>query len=130
MEWIGLVCLGLILCYSGYPGRVKTLESKVKKLEKKNAALSRTNSDAKNRSAEGALKMSQIINDLKGKKCNMVLRDSIDSLFDNKLACTVLDTDEEWIKINCVKEDKKKGESSETIRIIRIDDIESIEYSE
>ena len=58
MEWIGLVCLGLILCYSGYPGRVKTLESKVKKLEKKNAALSRTNFDAKNRSAEGALKMS------------------------------------------------------------------------
>ncbi len=130
MEWIGLVCLGLILCYSGYPGRVKTLESKVKKLEKKNAALSRTNFDAKNRSAEGALKMSQIINDLKGKKCNMVLRDSIDSLFDNELACTVLDTDEEWIKINCVKEDKKKGESSETIRLIRIDDIESIEYSE
>ena len=102
----------------------------MKKLEKKNAALSRTNSDAKNRSAEGALKMSQIINDLKGKKCNVVLRDITDSLFDNELACTVLETDEEWIKVSCVKEDKKKGTSSETIRIIRIDDIESIEYGE
>lgn len=130
MEWIGLVCLGLILCYAGYPGRVKVLESKVKKLEKKNSVLSRTNSEAKNKSAEGALKMSQIINDLKGKKCSVVLRDSMDSLFDDKLACTVLDTDEEWIKISCVKADKKKGESSETVRIIRIDDIESIEYGE
>lgn len=122
MEWIGLVCLGLILCYSGYPGRVKALESKMKKLEKKNVG--------ERKSEKGALKMSQIINDLKGKKCNMVLRDSIDSLFDNKLACTVLETDEEWIKVSCVKEDKKKGTSSETIRIIRIDDIESIEYGE
>ena len=72
----------------------------MKKLEKKNVG--------ERKSEKGALKMSQIINDLKGKKCNMVLRDSIDSLFDNKLACTVLETDEEWIKVAASRRIRKK----------------------
>lgn len=130
MEWIGLVCLGLILCYSGYLGRVKTLESKVEKLEKKNAAHNRRDQNSKNKSAEGALKMSEIINGLKGKNCKISFKDIVDTIFDDEIACTVLDTDEEWIKIRCVKEEKKKEERSETVMIIRIDDIESIEYGE
>ena len=51
-------------------------------------------------------------------------------MYDDEISCTVLDTDEEWIKLRCVKEEKKKDGRSETVRIIRIDDIESIEYSE
>ena len=35
MEWFGIVALLLLLCYSAYPGKVKRLETKVKRLEKK-----------------------------------------------------------------------------------------------
>ena len=35
MEWFGIVALLLMLCYSAYPGKVKRLETKVKRLEKK-----------------------------------------------------------------------------------------------
>ena len=34
MEWFGIVALLLLLCYSEYPGKVKRLETKVKRLEK------------------------------------------------------------------------------------------------
>ena len=34
MEWIGLVALALILCYSSYPGRVRRLETTMKKVER------------------------------------------------------------------------------------------------
>ena len=34
MEWFGIVALLLLLCYSAYPGKVKRLETKVKRLEK------------------------------------------------------------------------------------------------
>ena len=34
MEWFGIVALLLMLCYSAYPGKVKRLETKVKRLEK------------------------------------------------------------------------------------------------
>ena len=33
-EWVGIVALLLLLCYSAYPGKVKRLETKVKRLEK------------------------------------------------------------------------------------------------
>ena len=35
MEWFGIAALLLLLCYSAYPGKVKRLEMKVKRLEKK-----------------------------------------------------------------------------------------------
>ena len=35
MEWFGIAALLLLLCYSAYPGKVKRLETKVKRLEKK-----------------------------------------------------------------------------------------------
>lgn len=130
MGWLSLVCLALILCYSGYPKKVKVLESKVKKLERKNSELSRANSYAKNRSAEGDLEMSQIMNEIKGKNCNIVLQNTMENMFDNTLDGIVLDVDEEWIKIRCKVKDKKKGKTVEAVKIIRIDDIESIEYSE
>lgn len=54
MEWFGIVALVLILCYSAYPGKVKRLETKVKRLEKKQ---------------RGVAYMSKLINDLVGKQC-------------------------------------------------------------
>ena len=35
MEWFGIAALLLLLCYSAYPGKVKRLEMRVKRLEKK-----------------------------------------------------------------------------------------------
>ena len=35
MEYCGIIALVLLLCYSAYPGKVKRLESKVKRLEKR-----------------------------------------------------------------------------------------------
>ena len=52
MEWFGIVALLLLLCYSAYPGKVKRLEMKVKRLEKKQ---------------RGVAYMSKLINDLVGK---------------------------------------------------------------
>ena len=49
MEWFGIVALLLMLCYSAYPGKVKRLETKVKRLEKKQ---------------RGVAYMSKLINDL------------------------------------------------------------------
>ena len=34
MEWIGLVAFVFVLCYASYPGRVKRLETTIKKLER------------------------------------------------------------------------------------------------
>ena len=33
MEWFGIIALILLLYYSAYPGKVKRLETKVKRLE-------------------------------------------------------------------------------------------------
>ena len=54
MEWFGIAALLLLLCYSAYPGKVKRLETKVKRLEKKQ---------------RGVAYMSKLINDLVGKQC-------------------------------------------------------------
>ena len=54
MEWFGIVALLLLFCYSAYPGKVKRLETKVKRLEKKQ---------------RGVAYMSKLINDLVGKQC-------------------------------------------------------------
>ncbi len=35
MEYCGIIALVLLLCYSAYPRKVKRLEAKVKRLEKK-----------------------------------------------------------------------------------------------
>lgn len=35
MERVGLVALALILCYSLYPNKVKQLQNKIKRLERK-----------------------------------------------------------------------------------------------
>ena len=52
MEWFGIIALILLLYYSAYPGKVKRLETKVKRLEKKQ---------------RGVAYMSKLINDLVGK---------------------------------------------------------------
>ena len=57
MEWFGIVVMLLLLCYSAYPGKVKRLETKVKRLEKKQ---------------RGVAYMSKLVNDLVGN--NVIIR--------------------------------------------------------
>lgn len=90
MEWFGIVALLLLLCYSAYPGKVKRLETKVKRLEKKQ---------------RGVAYMSKLINDLVEKQC--IIRSEFIFSFAGKteLSCKIIDADDEWIKI-CYTEKK------------------------
>lgn len=79
--------------------RLDTLERKVKKLE---------------RNVNGGSKMSGIIKDLIGMECTI----DGDDFFSTR--CTVLDADDEWVKL--IVHEKKK----DLTKIIRIDNIDSI----
>ena len=106
MEWFGIVALLLLLCYSAYPGKVKRLETKVKRLEKKQ---------------RGVAYMSKLINDLVGKQC--IIRSEFIFSFAGKteLSCKIIDADDEWIKI-CYTEKKDK----QVVKLMRIENIDSI----
>ena len=107
MEWFGIIALILLLYYSAYPGKVKRLETKVKRLEKKQ---------------RGVAYMSKLINDLVGKQC--IIRSEFIFSFAGKteLSCKIIDADDEWIKI-CYTEKKDK----QVVKLMRIENIESIE---
>lgn len=79
--------------------RLDTLERKVKKLE---------------RNVNGGSKMSGIIKDLIGMECTI----DGDGFFSTR--CTILDVDDEWVKL--IVHEKK----SDSTMIIRIDNIDSI----
>lgn len=79
--------------------RLYTLERKVKKLE---------------RNVNGGSKMSGIIKDLIGMECTI----DGDGFFSTR--CTILDVDDEWVKL--IVHEKKK----DLTKIIRIDNIDSI----
>lgn len=104
MEWIGWVALAIIICYSSYPGKVRELEREVKRLKI---------------NQKGDKKMSKIINDLVGKQCKI----ETEGLITNEaFNCTVLECDDEWIKI--LYTDKKNNVMT---KILRIDAVHSIE---
>ena len=79
--------------------RLDTLERKVKKLE---------------RNVNGGSKMSGIIKDLIGMECTI----DGDGFFSTR--CTILDVDDEWVKL--ILHEKKM----DLTKIIRIDNIDSI----
>lgn len=79
--------------------RLDALERKVKKLE---------------RNVNGGSRMSGIIKDLIGMECTI----DGDGFFNTR--CTVLDADDEWVKL--IVHEKKK----DLTKIIRIDNIDSI----
>lgn len=79
--------------------RLDALERKVKKLE---------------RNVNGGNKMSGIIKELIGRECTI----DGDGFFSTR--CTILDVDDEWVKL--IVHEKKK----ELTKIIRIDNIDSI----
>ena len=79
--------------------RLDALERKVKKLE---------------RNVNGGNKMSGIIKELIGRECTI----DGDGFFSTR--CTILDVDDEWVKL--IVHEKKK----DLTKIIRIDNIDSI----
>ena len=79
--------------------RLDALERKVKKLE---------------RNANGGNKMSGIIKDLIGMECTI----DGDGFFSTR--CTILDVDDEWVKL--IVHEKK----SDSTMIVRLDNIDSI----
>lgn len=105
MEWAGLVAVMILLVYSSYPGKVKKLERKVRMLEKKQ---------------KGESEMSKLLTDLVGKSCKITNEDGSQPgwLF------TVLDTDDEWVKLTYTD---KKGILRTEIR--RIDSIKKIDLT-
>lgn len=110
MDWIGFIALILILCYSSYPDKVKRLEAKVKKIERKE---------------KGDNSMSKLIQELVNKNCKISTGDALQLVGSDKLQCFVLDADDEWIKVRY--EDKKKNQ---VIKLLRIESIENVEIME
>ena len=109
LEWIGWVCLIIILCYSSYPDKVKKLEKKVKLLE---------------RNEKGDFEMSKIISSLVGEKCRIKSNELFSFSGSLDVIANVLDVDDEWIKISYV--DKKGNTKVSILRIESIDNIELI----
>ena len=110
MEYFGIFAFIMVLSYSGLPGRVKRLETKIKNLSKKQ---------------KGENYMSKIIHELVGKEC-FINTDKAYELSGGKyIKCKVLDADDEWIKINYT--DKKKNDVT---RILRIEDINDVEIAD
>jgi len=111
MEWIGLAALGILLCYSSYPGKVRQLEKRLRRLERKR---------------RGESEMSRLVNELVGKECEIDLEDSVD--WGDKLKCRVLDADDEWVKVSYTV--KKKEQEHQKTRMFRIENIEGIKLDE
>lgn len=110
MEWMGFVCLIILLCYSSYPGKLKRLEKQVKKLE---------------RVQNGGTAMSKLISSLVGKTCKLKTDEALLLSGGTELTCQIVDADDEWVQFTYT--DKKAGQK---IRLLRIDTIESIEIIE
>ena len=109
MEWLGVVALICVLWYSSYPGRVKRLEAAMKRLERKQ---------------RGETDMSKLINELINKECKITSDAALQLVGSTELLCLVLDTDDEWIKVQFTE--KKNKQIKKLLRIENIDEIEMI----
>lgn len=107
MEWVGLVSLVLVISFIGYPARIRKLEHKLAKIERK---------------SKGENDMSKIINSLVGKQCKIKTEDGVWLSGNPEIRCTVLDADDEWMTISYT--DKKEKTFTKIIRIESIDSVE------
>lgn len=89
-----------------YSIRIKRLEHEVNKL---------------NINQKGERNMSKIIKDIIGKQCRIIQNFDFTAV----LFATILDVDENWVKISFINKNKTQG-----IKIIRIEDIKSVEVIE
>ncbi len=107
MEIFGVIALFVALFYSPATEKVKRLEAKVKQMERKQ---------------KGENVMSKLINELVGKECKIQSDDALNLVGSAEMFCKVLDTDDEWMKVQF--EDKKKNQITKLLRIENIEEIE------
>lgn len=110
MEIFGVIALFIALFYSPATEKVKRLEIKLKQIERKQ---------------KGESIMSKLISELAGKECKIKCEEALSLVGNEEMVCSVLDTDDEWIKVQVVN--KKKNQ---IIKLIRIENIEEIEILE
>ncbi|MBB6625257.1 hypothetical protein H7E67_17725 [Clostridium gasigenes] len=110
MEWVGLMALGLILCYSSYPAKIKKLETKLKNIE---------------RNMKGENSMSKILSKLINSKCKLITGEYLAITSSKEIECTILDVDDEWIKFTFT--DKKGIPKTKIMRIDSIDRVDLLD---
>lgn len=110
MEWAGWISLMIMLCFVAYPARVRSLEKKVKRLQRK---------------VNGGTDMSKIFNDLVGKECIMKTDEGLSFAGSTSVKCQVIDVDDEWIKFSYMT--KKEGMKTKIMRIDAIDSVDVVE---
>lgn len=110
MEWVGFAALAILLCYSAYPGKVNRLEAAVKRLERKQ---------------RGENEMSKLIKELVNTECKIQTDEALQLVGSSEIKCLVLDTDDEWIKIQFTGKKNKL-----TTKLLRIENISGIEILE
>lgn len=110
MEYFGVFAFIIMLAYSSYPGKVKKLEAKIKKLE---------------RNQKGENVMSKLINELVGKECKIKSEDVLLLVGSDEMKCVVMDCDDEWIKVQYT--DKKNNVITKLLRIENVDEVEILD---
>lgn len=97
---MGVAALCIAACLLGLPAKVRSLEQKVRKIER-----------------EGGNAMSELLKQLEGAKCTIRLTSGVQMPGD----CLVMGVDEEWLKVRTTD---KKG--NETTKLIRTEDIAEV----
>lgn len=109
MEFFGFMAFILILFYSDYPSKTKRIERELKRLKRK---------------IKGENEMSILLSELIGKSCEIKMEEDAISFGSSTLICTVLDLDDEWVKIRLRNQKDKLVE-----KLVRVENIESIELA-
>lgn len=107
LEFFGLLAFIFMAIYAAYPGKIKKMESEIKKIK---------------RNLKGENSMSKILSDLISKNCKLICEDGLAIGLTDKVECTILDVDDEWIKVCFV--DKKVGKKT---HILRVDSIKRVD---
>lgn len=107
LEFFGLMAFIFMAVYAAYPGKIKKMEREIKNIK---------------RNLMGENSMSKILTDLINKKCKVISEDGLAIGLNDKVECTILDVDDEWIKISFI--DKKVGEKT---HILRVDSIKRVD---
>lgn len=107
LEFFGLMAFIFMAMYAAYPGKIKKMEREIKNIK---------------RNLKGENSMSKILTDLINKKCKVISEDGLTIGLNDKVECTILDVDDEWIKISFI--DKKVGEKT---HILRVDSIKRVD---
>lgn len=107
MEFFGLIAFVFMAIYASYPGKIKNMQREIKNVK---------------RILKGESSMSKILSDLINKKCKVISEDGLAIGLNDKVECTILDVDDEWIKISFIN--KKLGEKT---HILRVDSIKRVD---